>query len=250
MKQKISFVVLHFFLLLLSPSIFACDDKSCENNYLVSAHKYINNSTHQAKASQNNKAKYSANYKRQQIALVNVRRAPALNKARRRYASKSRINLQNRKLSVVNEHRSHALNRARKGYALTHLKQRRQMLLNYKKQKRHPVNNKETDYDLIRFAQTYQEPSKAKIKKYRRHSKRNRIVALNSDVQQSTKKASLEKARKARVLFLQEQEQRRLANLKIRRANTLEREKKDYAKHIQRRNLAKTSERIKLNKAI
>lgn len=256
MKQKIFFIVItHFFLLFLSPNIQACDNKSCENNYLVSTNKYKNNSVHQATTSQKEKAKYSANYKRQQIALVNVRRAHALNQARRKFASKNRFNITHQKISVMNEQRAHALNRARKGYALSHLKQRRQMLLHAKAQKTQPVSNRNRQglaHDVNNFNKKYQKLANTQVKKRKpRYSKRNRVIASNKN-KQSTNRVSRQKARKARANYLQEQESQRLANLKKRRAITLERERKDYARNQQRRNLAKTTEKtlLDLNKAI
>lgn len=249
MNQKIFFIVVtQIFLLFLSPNALACDDKSCENNYLVSAHKYKNNSVHQATTSQKEKAKYSANYKRKQIALVNVRRAHALNKARRKYASNSHINLKHKKITVVNEHRAHALNKARKGYALSHLKQRHQLLRNLRAQKTRPVKRQGIQYDMVGFNQRYLDLVNKPVKKARR-SKRNRVVA-SKNIKRSKKKSSRNKTRQARALYLQEQERQRLANLKIRRANTLEREKEEYAKNKKRRNLVRIAEKMKLEKTI
>ncbi len=257
MKQQIFSTGIKLFLLLLFTSnALACDDKSCENNYLVSTHKTINHSIHQAAVSKREKAEYSANYKRQQIALVNVRRAHALNKSRKRYAVERRYQLRKNRISVLNEHRAHALNRTRKVYALTHLKQRRQMLLHAKKQKVQPLNA----------------VAKNSLKSTYKHRKRtphssvmSRTIALVNHLdknlaRQKTRKkiAKVNKHHKGRskrkatslAMLKKQRHRQKLVNLKSRRADTIKREKKVYARNKKKRDLLKISERLKSEKRL
>ncbi len=254
MKQQIFSMGIKLFLLLLFTSnALACDDKSCENNYLVSTHKTINHSIHQATVSKKERAEYSANYKRQQIALVNVRRAHALNKSRKRYAVERGYQLRNNRISVLNEHRAHALNRTRKVYALTHLKQRRQMLLNARKQKVQPLNV---------LAQNSLKSSYKHRKRIPHSTVMSRTIASINYLDESLtqkkvikvnrhhKGRSKRKATSLAMLKKQRQHQK-LVNLKSRRANnSIKREKKVYARNKKRRDLLKISERLKSEKKL
>ena len=243
MKQKIFFIfITHFFLLSLSQNLLACDSKSCENNYLISANKYKNNGVHQAITSQREKAQYSANYKRQQIALVNVRRAHALNQARRKYASKNRINLTHQKISVVNVHRAHALNKVRKKYALNHLKQKRSLLLALRARNASPLNRN----TLSRNNYNQEIQKLANIQARKPHASGRRKATFSHDRHKSANRIAQIKARKTRVKHLKKHERQRLANLKTRRANTIARERKEYSKYGQRRKVTKKLQRIKL----
>lgn len=124
MARKITAILPAFFIVFaFSSNAVACDDKSCENAYLVTAHKYVNNTSRRAVATHSVKAAHSANYKRQQIAVVNERRAHALNRARKDYALHY-ANYKRQQIALVVERRAYALNRARREYALTHHNQR------------------------------------------------------------------------------------------------------------------------------
>jgi len=246
MKQKIFFIfITHFFLLSLSQNLLACDSKSCENNYLVSTNKYKNNGVHQATTSQREKARYSANYKRQQIALVNVHRAHALNQARRKYALKNRINLTHKKVSVVNIHRAHALNKVRKGYALNLLKQQRSLLLSFRARNTSPLNRNK--FSRNNYNQEIQKLANIQVRKP--HSSGRRKAMVSHDKHKSVNRIARIKARKARVKYLKEHERQRLANLKTRRAITIARERKEYSKYGKKRKVTKNAQRTKLHTA-
>lgn len=258
MTQKILTVSINLFILLfLTSNTFACDNKSCENKYSTSTHKTIHKITRRATISQREKAEYSANYKRKQIALVNTRRAHAVVKARRRYTYNNYNNsLRHKKGSVVNVRRKHALNRARKSYALSHLKQRSHMLNSYKKVKRpssHSSKGSETINYLNSFAQKYQKTSRSN-KRSRNNShfkKKSRLVASRKRMKKHTKhKIVLTKrsAHKSKRFTQLKKKRQKLANIKLRRADTIAREKSEYARQKHRRDLVRIDKKQKLNR--
>lgn len=119
MVKKVIGALSLLFTLSTTPSVFACDSKSCESAYLASTHKYIKNLSRKAHATKKVKAKHGSNKKRKKIATVNIRRAHAINKAKRKTIKIERnSNYKRQQIAAVNERRAHAINRARRDFAL------------------------------------------------------------------------------------------------------------------------------------